>query len=158
MERIDVKSSKPFEAVVGALEAVIGHPDMAALRQISEGAGTFAELETAVNHAVGKTGLMLFMKLDLGAVLRKESGRSSPKIVRLLVGNPLLMKDMARHTPEAASYAPVTILVTERPDGVHLAYDRVASLLAPYGNPQSIAVARMLDAKVESLLREAAAA
>ena len=43
---------------------------------------------------------MLFMKLDLGAVLRKESGRDSPKIV-LSVGNPLIMKEMARHTSEA---------------------------------------------------------
>ena len=56
---------------------------------------------------------MLFMKLDLGAVLRKESGRDSPKIV-LSVGNPLIMKEMARHTPEAGSYAPVTILVDQR--------------------------------------------
>jgi hypothetical protein len=84
------------------------------------------------------------MKLDLGAVLRKESGRDSPKIVRLLVGNPLITKEMAGHTPEAGSYAPVTILVDERSWGVHLAYDRMASLLAPYGNPESLAIARML--------------
>jgi hypothetical protein len=54
------------------------------------------------------------MKLDLGAVLRKVSGRDSPKIVRLLVGNPLITKEMAGHAPEAGSYAPVTILVDER--------------------------------------------
>jgi hypothetical protein len=28
IERLSVKSSKPFEVVVAALEAVIGHPDM----------------------------------------------------------------------------------------------------------------------------------
>jgi hypothetical protein len=33
----------------------------------------------------------------------------------------------------------------------------MAGLLAPYGNPESLVIARMLYLKVESLLREAAA-
>jgi hypothetical protein len=41
---------------------------------------------------------------------------------------------MAKHVPDAVSYAPVTVLVDERADGVHLSYDRTASFLAPYGN------------------------
>jgi uncharacterized protein (DUF302 family) len=157
VERIDVVSHKPFEDVVDALEAGIGHPDLAALQQISEGTGSAAELERTIRQAAGKTGLMLFMKFDLGAVLRKESGRDTPRMVRLLVGNPLIMREMAKHTPAAGSYAPVTILADERPDGVHLAYDRMASLLAPYRNPESLAVARDLDSRVDSLLRDAAA-
>jgi hypothetical protein len=64
---------------------------------------------------------------------------------------------MAKHVPEAASYAPVTVLVDERPDGVHLGYDKMASLLAPYGNAEALAVARELDAKIEKLMRNAAA-
>jgi hypothetical protein len=53
------------------------------------------------------------------------------------------------------SYAPVTVLVDERADGVHLSYDRMASLLASYGNSDALNVARDLDAKVEDLLRQA---
>ena len=48
-----------------------------------------------------------------GVVLRKEMGRDVPKIVRLLIGNPLIMKDMAKHVPDAGSYAPVTVLLDE---------------------------------------------
>jgi hypothetical protein len=59
--------------------------------------------------------------------------------------------------PDAGSYAPVTILIGERPDGVHLSYDRMASLLAPYQNAVALNVARELDAKVEALLAAAAA-
>lgn len=62
------------------------------------------------------------------------------------------MKEMAKHVPEAGSYAPVTVLIDERGDGVHLSYDRMASLLAPYGNMDAIAVARDLDTKIENLL------
>jgi len=59
--------------------------------------------------------------------------------------------------PDAGSYAPVTILIDERPDGVHLSYDRMESLLAPYENAAALNVARELDAKVEALLASAAA-
>jgi len=100
---------------------------------------------------------MLFMQLDQGAVLRKEMGRDVPKIVRLLIGNPLIMKEMAKHVPDAGSYAPVTVLVDERADGVHLSYDRMASFLAPFENRDALEVARDLDSKVEDLLRRAAA-
>jgi len=40
---------------------------------------------------------------------------------------------------------------------VHLTYDKMASLLAPYGNAEALAVARDLDSKIERLLQEAAA-
>jgi hypothetical protein len=58
--------------------------------------------------------------------------------------------------PDAASYAPVTILVDERADGVHISYDSMASLISPYGSEAALAVARDLDAKIESLLKTAA--
>ena len=101
---------------------------------------------------------MMFMELDHGAILRKETGLDTPKIVRFLIGDPLTMKEMAKHVPDAGSYAPVTILVDERPDGVHLTYDKMASLLAPYGNPDALAVAQDLDAKIENLIRKSAGA
>jgi hypothetical protein len=87
----------------------------------------------------------------------KETGSNTPKIVRFVIGNPLIMKGMAKHVPDAGSYAPVTILIDERPNGVHLSYDRMASFLAPYGNAEALAVARELDSKIERLLRETAA-
>jgi hypothetical protein len=58
--------------------------------------------------------------------------------------------------PDAGSYAPVTILIDERPDGVYLSYDRMASFLATYGSPEALKVAQDLDAKVEALLAAAA--
>jgi uncharacterized protein (DUF302 family) len=142
---------------VAALEAAVGHPDMGEFVKATTGARNFTELESAVRRGLGRTGLMMFIKFDLGSILRKETGLDKPKIVRFLIGNPLVMKEMAKHVPDAASYAPVTILVDERPDGVYLSYDKMASLLAPYGNPDALAFARGLDSKIESLLRECAA-
>ena len=157
IERFAVTSSKPFEAVMAALKAGVGRLDLVEFAKASKSAGGFSELEKVVNRAPGKTGLMLFLELDHGAVLRKESGLNTPKIVRLVVGNPLIMKEMAKRVPDAGAYAPVTILVDERVDGVHLSYDRMASFLAPYGNSDALKVAHDLDLKVEKLLNESAA-
>jgi uncharacterized protein (DUF302 family) len=156
IERFSVTSSKPFETIVAALKARVGWLDLAVFAKASKSSDTFAELEEVINRDMGKTGLMLFLDFDHGAVLRKETGLDKPKIMRLVIGNPLIMKEMAKHVPDAGSYAPVSVLVDERSDGVHLSYDKMASLLAPYGNSSASAVARDLDSKVETLLRESA--
>jgi uncharacterized protein (DUF302 family) len=157
IERLFLTSSKPFETVVAALKAAVGRLDLVEFANASKGTGSFAELESVIGRDLGKTGLMLFLELDHGAVLRKETGLDTPKIVRLVIGNPLVMKEMAKHVPDAGSYAPVTVLVDERPDGVHLSYDKMASFLASNRNSNALAVARDLDSKVENLLRESAA-
>ena len=158
IERFSLVSSKPFDQVVAALDASIGHPDMAEFRRSTQEASSFADLKRAVEKGLSEVGLMLFMQLDHGAVVRKETGRDTPRIVRFVIGNPLIMKEMAKHVLDAGSYAPVTVLVDERADGVHLSYDRMVSLLRPYGNAEALQVAKDLDAKVETLLASASAA
>jgi len=49
--------------------------------------------------------------------------------------------------PAAGSYDPITLLVDERSDGVHLGYDKIESFFAPYGSAGALAIARNLDEK-----------
>jgi uncharacterized protein (DUF302 family) len=151
VERLSVVSSKPFDDVVAKLEAAVGHPDMRALWTEINSAKTYPELEKVIQKVLGPTGLMEFQRFDMGGFMRKEKP-SAPRSFRFLIGNPLIMKKMAVHVPDAASYAPVTILIDERPDGVHLSYDRMASFLASYGNSEALKVAQDLDSKIEALL------
>ena len=157
MRRFSVTSSKPFDAVVAAIKASIGHPNIAELWQATQRATTAAELEAAIQPAVGESGLMQFVEFDHGMIVRKGTEHHTSRIIRLVIGNPLIMKEMARHVPDAGSYAPVTVLVDERADGVHISYDTMASLLAPYGDRDALSIARDLDAKVEDVLRQSAA-
>ena len=156
VRRFSVVSSRPFEDIVSRLTATIGHPDMNAFHKAIAATTTVADLEEVVEGALGSSDLMEFVRFDAGEVLRKERGGQGPKILRLVVGNPIIMKEMAKTVPDAASYAPLTILVDERADGVHLSYDSMASLIAPYGSQPALAVARNLDAKIECLLESAA--
>ena len=157
IERFSLTTSKQFDEVIAGVNAAIGHPDMAEFGRSTREARSFAELKSAVEKGLSTAGLMLFMQLDHGAILRKETGRETPKMIRFVIGNPLIMKEMVKHVPDAGSYAPVTVLVDERADGVHLSYERMASLLAPYGNHDALQVAQNLDKKIEDLLRQAAA-
>ena len=75
------------------------------------------EIEDFVNRAVGPSGLMLFTRFNIGDIIRKERGPSSPHILRLVVGNPLIVKQMVVLAPDAAAYGLVSILVDERSDG-----------------------------------------
>jgi len=157
IERISVTSSKSFEEVTKALEAAVGHPNMSAFVHDMIAAKTFAELEAIVNQAAGSSGLMEFARFDLGQVVRKQHGPKTPRSLRYVIGNPVVMKQMLEHVPDTGSYAPVTILVDERPDGVHLSYDTMASFLAPYNNAEATQVAVGLDKKVVALLSASAA-
>ena len=156
VERFSLTSSKPFDTVVAAFKSAIGQPDIVEFFKASRAADSFPELERVVQGALGRTGFMLFAEFDLGAVLRLESSSKTPNSMRFVVGNPLIMKEMVKHVPDAGSYAPVTILIDERSDGVHLSYDRMESYLLPYGSAEALAVARNLDAKITTLLRECA--
>ena len=156
VERFSLTSSRPFDEVLAAIKSAVGNPDMVDFAKTTSAAQTLVELESTVRKGLGKTGLMRFMELDHGAVIHKATGRDTPRMVRLIIGNPLIMQEMAKRVPDAGSYAPVTVLVDERPDGVHISYDRMASLLAHYRNPEALAVARDLDEKVEALLHEVA--
>lgn len=156
VERFSLVSARPFDMVVETLKAGVGRLDVRELAKTSKSASSFSDLEKRIGQNMGSRGLMLFEELDHGAVLRKESGLDKPKILRLLIGNPLVMKEMAKHVPDAGSYAPTTVLVDERADGVHLSYDRMTTFLAPYGSVRALSVARDLDSKIETLLQESA--
>ncbi len=156
IERFSVVSAKPFDEVVAGIGAAVGHPNMAEFWKSTKQAQSLSEFEDIINKVTGSTGLMQFEQLNHGAIIQADTGRTT-RMHRLLIGNPLIMKEMAKRVPDAGSYAPVTVLVDERPDGVHLSYDRMASFLAPYGNSDALAIARDLDKKVEKLLADAAA-
>ena len=157
VERFSLSSSKPFDQVVAALNSAVGHPDISEFWKSAHRAQSVAERESTIGKVLRRTGLMLFAEFDHGAIVRKGTGRDTPRMIRFVIGNPLIMKEMAKRVPDAGSYAPVTILIDDRPDGVHLSYDRMASFLAPYQNAAALNVARELDTKLEALFASAAA-
>ena len=152
VERVSVTSRKSLQEVLSKFDAAVGHPDIQEFWKRMGAAKTKSEMEKLVQSAIGPSGFMEFARFDHGGVVHKGESGDHPKVFRLVIGNPLIMREMVKHVPDAGSYAPVTILIDERLDGVHISYDRMSSFLAPYENAEALKVARELDAKIEGLL------
>ena len=156
VERFSLTSSKTFQDIVAALEKKISRPDMNKFFKDVAASRTDDDLKRIVHDVVGPADLMEFARFDQGLILRMELGAKAPRVLRLVAGNPLIMRQMVKLVPDAGSYAPVTILIDERPDGVHLSYDTMASFIRSCGNAEALKVAEALDSKVEALLEAAA--
>ena len=150
-------SERPFPAVLEGIFGGISQPDIGQLFSKLEASTSYEQLSSLVRQAQGSAGLMRFLQLDLDPVLTLDpqapdwAGR---RLVRLIAGNPVTMGEMTRHVPDAGSYAPVTILIQEMADGrTRVAYDTVASEIAPYHDAAASQVAERLDTEVLDLLR-----
>jgi uncharacterized protein (DUF302 family) len=158
MRRHVFDTERPFAAVLDGIFGGITQPDIGQLFSKLATSTSYEEFSSLVAQAQGSAGLMRFLQLDLEQALTLDPqapdwvGR---RLVRLIAGNPVTMGQMTRHVADAGSYAPVTILIQERPDGgTRVAYDSVASAVARYDDAAASEIAERLDAEVLVLLRE----
>jgi hypothetical protein len=159
LRRHVLTSGRPFQVVLDGIYAGIGQPDTGALFARLAASSSYEEFSALVGQAQGSAGLFRFLHLDDDHVLAldpqadQQAGR---RLVRLIAGNPVTMGQMTRHLPAAGSYAPVTILIAELPGGgTQVAYDTVASAIAPYADTAASRVAQQLDSEVLALLHHA---
>jgi hypothetical protein len=151
-------SERPFQVVLDGIFGGISQPDIGALFAKLAASTSYEEFSALVGQAQGRAGLMRFLHLDLDTVLSldPQAHQAGRRLVRLIAGNPVTMGQMTRHLPAAGSYAPVTILIQELAGGgTQVAYDTVASAIAPYGDAAASQVAQRLDTEVLGLLRHA---
>jgi hypothetical protein len=158
LRRHVINSERPFSSVLGGIFGGIGQPDIGQLFRKLAASTSFEQFRSLTREAQGSAGLMRFLQLDLDSALTPDpqapdwTGR---RLVRLIAGNPVTMGEMTRPVPDAGSYAPVTILIQEMPGGgTRVAYDTVASAIAPYPDAAAAEVAQRLDAEVLDLLRQ----
>jgi hypothetical protein len=154
-----IDTERPFPHVLDGIYGGISQPDIDALFSTLAASTTYEQFSSLVAQAQGSAGLMRFQHLNDDRVLTLDpqapnwTGR---RLVRLIAGNPVTMGQMTRHVADAGSYAPVTILIQELPDGrTRVAYDTVASAIAPYHDAAASEVARRLDTEVLNLLHQA---
>jgi hypothetical protein len=151
-------SERPFQVVLDGIYTGISQPDIGTLFAKLAASTSYEEFSALVRQAQGSAGLLRFLQLDLDTALAldPQAHQSGRRLIRLIAGNPVTMGQMTRHLPAAGSYAPITILIQELPGGgTQVAYDTVASAIAPYGDAAASQVAQRLDTEVLSLLHHA---
>ena len=147
--RLRYDSAKSYDELVTALLADIGDEPVP-INDIAAGSDSWESYEREVASHAGPSGFMLFSLIDHGSWLEKAgTGR---KVLRVLLGNPLIAITMLRHDATAGLFAPVELLITDEEDGTSaLSYVVPSSLMVVEPNEPLRTAALNLDAKLAAL-------
>jgi uncharacterized protein (DUF302 family) len=173
-KRVRFESARPFDEVLLDLRKLVGtaipqkvnkQEASGSIREEGETLGeaylaamqeaggiTRQHFEKVVQSQVGESGFMLFHEIDHGAWLPLFGIQR--KVVRWILGNPLIAITMIRHDITAGLFAPVELLLVENEsgDGSTVIYDLPSSLIAIERNPALLEAARALDGKLQALV------
>jgi len=154
--RVRYDSAKSYDDLVTALLADIGEQPVP-ITEIGAAGGNWQAYRDRVEPYVGPSGFMLFALLDHGAWIAKAG--IERKVLRVILGNPLIAITMLRHDLTAGLFAPVELLITaEQDDRSALTYVLPSSLMVVEPNEPLRAAAEALDAKLAALAESVTAA
>jgi uncharacterized protein (DUF302 family) len=152
--RLEVTTTAGFDEVIKRLGDNMGRTSIPEIVEIAQKPISEAEYRRIIQESfVGKSGLMIFYEIDHGGWLSKFG--LNRRVVRWIVGNPLVAITMIRHDITAGLFAPVEILVTEAENdsGTAITYVRPSSLMVIDENKPLMEAAVQLDKKVEELIK-----
>jgi uncharacterized protein (DUF302 family) len=146
--RLRFDSDKAADDLVAALLSDVGDEPVA-IDAIAADEDDWESYQTRVQSHVGPAGFMLFGMFDHGSWIAKAG--IDRKVLRVIIGNPLIAITMLRHDVTAGLFAPVELLIVDEGAGSSLTYVQPSSLMVVEDNPSLLAAARALDAKLEAL-------
>jgi uncharacterized protein (DUF302 family) len=154
--RITFDSRKCFDEVVRALLADIGEKPLM-IDDLPAKFESWESYKAEVESHAGPSGFILFAVMNHGAWIKKA--HIQKKVLRLVIGNPVLAITMLRHDLTAGLFAPVELIVMEEnQDRSSLTYVRPSSLMVVETNEPLLAAAKELDAKLQALAAKVTAA
>ncbi len=147
--RLRFDSDKSFDDLVDALLADVGNEPVP-INDVAVKFDSWDSYQREVQSHVGPSGFMLFGVLNHGAWITKAG--IDKKVLRVVIGNPLIAITMMRHDVTAGLFAPVELLITEEQGHRSaLTYVVPSSLMVVEPNEQLRAAAVELDAKLSAL-------
>lgn len=151
---ITFSSSKPFDAVIAAIEKQLGKFDAAAFAAAMQAPIDPAAAEAKIHAMEGASGLMLFAMRDHGQLLALKGKKAFDR--QYEIGNPLIAMEMTSVDLRAGEYAPVRMCVYGSEDGLtHVDYDLPSSVFGRFKSARIDEVAKGLDQKLEALVTNA---
>jgi hypothetical protein len=151
--RVRVESARSFEEVLLNLQQVVGKTTIPQGSPKAQGSmPTREQFEHSIGQEVGESDFTLMFAMDYGHWLPLFGIQR--KVLRWILGNPLIAITMIRHDITASLFAPVELLLVENEsgEGSTVFYDLPSPLMVIEPNPALLAAARVLDHKLESLV------
>jgi uncharacterized protein (DUF302 family) len=147
--RMRFDSDKTYSELVAGLLADVGDEPVP-IDDIAKTCQSWTSYKEHVESHAGPSGFMLFGLFDHGGWIKKAG--IDRKVLRVIIGNPLIAITMLRHDVTAGLFAPVELLIVEQDDGhSSLIYVKPSSLMVVEHNPALRAAAEELDAKLAAL-------
>jgi uncharacterized protein (DUF302 family) len=147
--RMRFDSALTHDELVAALFADVGTQPVP-IDDIGARFGNWPSYEREIERHVGPSGFMLFATWNHGGWIKKAG--IDRRVLRVVIGNPLIAITMLRHDVTAGLFAPVELLLTEEPgDHSALTYVLPSSLMVIEPNPPLQAAATDLDSKLAAL-------
>jgi uncharacterized protein (DUF302 family) len=147
--RVRYGSTKSYDELVGALLADIGERPVP-INEVATATEGWQSYRERVESHVGPSGFMLFALIDHGAWITKAG--IDRKVLRVILGNPLIAITMLRHDVSAGLFAPVEMLLVDEGEGrSSVTYVKPSSLMVVEPNPELRSAAEELDAKLAAL-------
>jgi uncharacterized protein (DUF302 family) len=151
---VNVKSSKPFDAVTAAIERQLGKFDAQVFGAAMQNVSNPTEVESKIHAMEGSSGFMLFAMRDHGQLLSLKGRKAFDR--QYEIGNPLFAVEMTKEDLRAGEYAPLRICVYVGEDQLtHVDYDLPSTIFGRFESPQVDKVAKSLDQKLEALIANA---
>jgi uncharacterized protein (DUF302 family) len=153
--RVTHHSLLSFDRVLSNLCAQVGETTVGNIVALSTKAKSREAFEEEVQKFVGTSGFMLFAQLDHGWI--SKFGLKQ-RVIRWILGNPLIAITMMRHDLTVGLFAPVELLLIEDAGrtGCTVTYIRPSSLIAPGKNVELRKAAEALDEKFDALIASSA--
>jgi uncharacterized protein (DUF302 family) len=147
--RVRYGSTKSYDELVGSLLADIGERPVP-INEVATATEGWQSYRERVESRVGPSGFMLFALIDHGAWITKAG--IDRKVLRVILGNPMIAITMLRHDVSAGLFAPVEMLLVDEGEGrSSLTYVKPSSLMVVEPNPELRSAAEELDAKLAAL-------
>jgi uncharacterized protein (DUF302 family) len=147
--RLRFDSAKGYDKLLSALLADIGEKPVQ-INDFATGTDDWQSYQDEVEPLAGPSGFMLFSLIDHGAWITKAG--IDRKVMRVVLGNPLIAITMLRHDVTAGLFAPVELLLVDEGEGrSSLTYVKPSSLMVVEDNPELLSAAKELDAKLAAL-------
>jgi uncharacterized protein (DUF302 family) len=149
--RLEIRSSLSFDEVLRRLQEQTGSSAVTQINEVAATTTSIADFESEITRRfVGPSGFMLFAKIEHGPWIATYGLKR--RVLRIILGNPLLAITMMREDLSAGLFAPVEILLVDDIPGSTLYYVRPSSLMVVTENPRLKEAAVKLDHKLENLI------
>lgn len=156
-QRLEFRSKRSFDEVLATLRQLVGNATIKQVNEHGSGGATREEFEKRIHALEGESGFMLFFEIDHGQWMQAYGVRR--KVMRWVLGNPLLAITMLKHDIRAGLFAPVELMLIENEggNGCAVIYDVPSSLMVIEENPPLLEASQALDQKLLTLVSRATA-